>query len=163
MLSALGVQPTEEQVDEMMAAADTADGLNQGDGKIDMREFLLWYSRGLQSNRNEDKEDATDAFRVLARQPMDDLMPPPSPSGAPRTVQPTDKVSKEQLLGFLSEHYGLDYTISDLDEIFVTTPAEHDMTFEDFAKVLGTSTHRHSPHSPAQCCPRQALCQLPDN
>ena len=50
-------------------------------------------------------------------------------------------MSKEQLLGFLSEQYGLDYAVGDLDEIFGTS-AENDMTFEDFAKVLPTLARR---------------------
>ena len=94
MLLALGVQPSDEEVDEMMSTVDTADGINAGDGKIDMREFLVWYAKGLSSSRNEDQEDATDAFRVLSRQQMDEYTSyaSPSASGGLRAVQPQDKV-----------------------------------------------------------------------
>jgi Ca2+-binding EF-hand superfamily protein len=91
MLLALGVQPTDEALDEMMASVDTADGINNaGDGKIDMREFLMWYAKGLKANRNVDKEDATDAFRLLSRE-MNGAAAL-SPTGAVRSIHLEDKV-----------------------------------------------------------------------
>ena len=92
MLKELGQNPTDEMLDQMMVrpqfgairrnsssrrlrspghppAQKQADGGAVGgdnDGRINMREFLRWYARGLKVKRDIAKEDVQDVFQAIA-------------------------------------------------------------------------------------------------
>ena len=110
MLHSLGVQPTAQDITQMMSAADTGDS----DGRIDMREFLEWYACGLQKDRNHEKEDCQDAFRAIYN--ADTGLEKMAPTKG--TDQP-ERLRKEQLRAFLVQEYGLDYTPDELNEVSI--------------------------------------------
>jgi len=118
MLHALGVKPSDEEVQRMMDDADT----NDSDGKIDMREFLQWCASGMKKQRDVEKEDVADAYRAIAGVA--------SPAGT--------KLSKEALRAFLLEEYTLEYTKDDIEKLFDLSPAGDSMLFEEFQKAILT-------------------------
>ena len=112
MLLSLGVNPSPAEVEEMLDSAD----LGEKDGKIDMREWLMWYAKGMQGARDVMKEDATDAFSKLAG---------------------NKPLSKVQLRAYLREEYDLEFSPEELNSIFDTSPhADTELSFDDFCHLL---------------------------
>lgn len=60
LLRALGAKPTKDEIDGMIKEVD-----NDGSGKIDYNEFLVFYSRKM--NEPETEEDLIEAFRIFDR------------------------------------------------------------------------------------------------
>ena len=117
MLHALGVEPSEEEVQKMLASADTEDS----DGKIDMREFLQWYARGMKQDRDIEKEDVADAYRAVVRaDPQSTRMP------------------KDAIRSFLHSEYGLEYSKEDIEKLFELPPSTDSMHFDEFQKAVLT-------------------------
>lgn len=117
MLQSLGVSPNHQDVQAMLETAD----VGEKDGKIDMREWLMWYAKGVQGSRDLAKEDASDAFSKLAGD---------SP------VRP-GQLPKAQVREFLRDEYGLDFSAEELNSLFDTSaPADAELTFDEFCHLL---------------------------
>ncbi len=135
MLKELGQNPTDEMLDQMMVrpqfgairrnsssrrlrsppghppAQKQADGGAVGgdnDGRINMREFLRWYARGLKVKRDIAKEDVQDVFQAIAVPGAAAAAASPGSPPAPTSI------SKAQLAEFLKESFELEV---DIDEV----------------------------------------------
>jgi calmodulin len=116
MMHGLGVEPGDDEIERMLDSADTG----EKDGKIDLREFLRWYAKGTQHQTDALKADTADAYRLLTSSTL----------GA--------KLPKEKLRDFMSEEYGLEYDLGEIDTIFSSSFGP-DMEFDDFATTMMTS------------------------
>ena len=116
MLNSLGVYPSDLDVQNMLEDVDgAADG--QKDGKVNLREFLLWYARGVRnSQRDTVKEDVTDAYRKL---------------GGTKESLP-----KADLRIYLSQEYGLEYTTEEITIMFGASEDGADLSIDDFMTTL---------------------------
>lgn len=110
-LRGLGHSLKRDQIKAMITEIDGKHG--DGDGKIDMREFLAWYARCLQLKPTPDKDQVNDAFSSLG--------------GA------EGKLAKGELKKVLYDHFELEV---DVDEAFETPAKEVELKYDDFAKLL---------------------------
>ena len=78
------------------------------DGRINMREFLRWYARGLKVKRDIAKEDVQDVFQAIAVPGAAAAAASPGSPPAPTSI------SKAQLAEFLKESFELEV---DIDEV----------------------------------------------
>jgi Ca2+-binding EF-hand superfamily protein len=119
MLKKLGQNPTEEELHKMMKDADSSGNMASGDGngKIEIREFLKWYGKIFNSARNLEEEDIMDAYRAFGG-----------------TEQKTT-IDKEDIRNKLHKEYDLDVASSDLDNFFPTK----EVNVDSFREALGTS------------------------
>lgn len=116
MLRSLGQNPSEEELQKILSGADSQEFGGNNDGKVDMREFLVWFARGLKEKRDVGSEDILDAYRAL---------------GGEGNETPT---TKEAVAKKLCEDYDLKI---DVDHIFDLPPSSDDkLPFEAFKKVL---------------------------
>lgn len=116
MLRGLGQNPSDEEINAMMKGADVGDkdGAGSGDGKIDLREFLVWFAKGLKQTRNMTREDVLDAFYALGGDKQ-------------------KGIEKAKLQKMLSEEYDLDVNVS---ESFSTLGNRDELTLQEFESML---------------------------
>lgn len=94
MMRKLGQDPTETEIRELINSVDSGDM----DGKLQMREFLLLFALGLDSEGNAKQSDVTDCFMVFGGDPRDD----------DATIEAQDVDAK------LLEDFGLDVNVKDV-------------------------------------------------
>jgi len=114
MLKTLGHSPTEEELVEMLGQAEGQSEGGDGNGKIDLREFLKWYAKTLRDSNDNCAEDILDAYRALG-------------GSADHAME------KAQLRELLIREYDLDI---DIDEIFDGNGAESTLPLEEFKRML---------------------------
>lgn len=117
MLKSLGQNPTDEDLDNMMKDADSHSGSgdsSEGNGKIEMREFLKWYGKIYNAARNMDDEEIWDAFVALG--------------GGDGTAVTKDKIHET-----IMNMYELDV---DVDDVFCTQSSGPEMKYSDFQKEM---------------------------
>lgn len=107
----LGQNPTEKELQELIKSVDEGDC----DGKIQLREFLNLYTRGLDTQSKTGISDLNDVFSALG--------------GDARN--PDAKVSTEHLHEVLLAEYGLDV---DLGETFGVRRSE--LSVDDFGGLI---------------------------
>lgn len=97
MLRSLGQNPTDEEIKELIASVDDEDG----DGQLQLREFLQLYTQGLDSKTKgrAGKDDVKNVFSALGGDPVDEA----------------SFVTKEAIAAAMLEAYDLDL---DLDAAF---------------------------------------------
>ena len=164
MLKELGQNPTDEMLDQMMVrpqfgairrnsssrrlrspghppAQKQADGGAVGgdnDGRINMREFLRWYARGLKVKRDIAKEDVQDVFQAIAVPGAAAAAASPGSPPAPTSI------SKAQLAEFLKESFELEVPFVRTDKNvadFLTKPMDSvPRFFELRAKIMNERT-----------------------
>jgi len=64
MLKSLGQTPTKRMIEEIFIASDGGADAN-GNGKIELREFLNWYSKQLQKKNQTAQDDVANVYRAL--------------------------------------------------------------------------------------------------
>jgi len=115
MLRALGQNPTEDELKELINKFDDGDK----DGQMQLREFLMLYTYGLDSSNSAREEDVADAYRAVEGAPDD----------------PKSMVNKIKFSEFMVNNYDLEV---DMDAIFgVNGP---DLNYEDFKRLLAPKT-----------------------
>mmetsp|Transcript_83860 Transcript_83860/g.115774 ORF Transcript_83860/g.115774 Transcript_83860/m.115774 type:complete len:206 (+) Transcript_83860:2885-3502(+) len=107
----LGHSMKRDQVKEMIAKVEGDHG--DGDGRINMREFLAWYAQCLQVKPDVDKQQVNDAFSSLGGT--------------------EGKLAKGEVKSLLRNSFDLDV---DVDEAFETPIKDGELKYEDFVKLL---------------------------
>jgi len=115
MLRSLGQNPTKEGVDALIKQFDDGDK----DGKIQLREFLMMYSSGMDNQNSSKYEDVLDAFRALGVNPDDEKA----------------RIPKAEFSNFMEERYGLSL---DIDEMF-NAAGESELSLRHFEVFLDVS------------------------
>jgi len=102
MMRALGQNPSDDEIGEMIAEAEGgSDG--DGDGKINLREFLKWYATQLQKSNDTTTDDVKDTFKALG--------------GTAEEGMPKDALKNMLLADFDLE--------IDVDDVFGSTQGTH--------------------------------------
>jgi len=114
MLRSMGQNPDKKQVEDLIKKYDTGDK----DGKIQLREFLMMYTYGLDDQKSSDSQDVIDTFSALNVNPEDEKA----------------RVPKEELQKFLKEKYELEV---DVDDVFGA--AESELSLKHFGTLLESS------------------------
>jgi len=109
MLRSMGQNPTEREVHELIASVDGEDG-EEGDGKIQLREFIKLYTGGLDSKSLGSKKDVDDVFLAVNAKVADSVDAKPSGSAVPDQ----DVITKAHLSELLSSSFDLDVDMDDL-------------------------------------------------
>jgi len=117
MLRVMGLNPTDEEVEKMMAGIDSANNGGDGDGKINLREFLVFFAKTCKANRDVVYEDVIDAYRALRI----------SEEG----LSPT--ASKEAVEALFRKEYDIDI---DVNDVFDLPSNSSEVTFTDFKKLM---------------------------
>jgi len=114
MLRSLGQNPTDEEVQALIASVDDGDK----DGQIQLREFLRLYADGLdtKSKGQTSKNDVKNVFSSLGGDP----------------TMSDSKISKTVLLETFMDQYDLDV---DIESLFGKVPGQ-ELSKEDFEKLL---------------------------
>jgi Ca2+-binding EF-hand superfamily protein len=123
MMRKLGQDPTETEIRELINSVDSGDM----DGKLQMREFLLLFALGLDSEGNAKQSDVTDCFMVFGGDPRDDVRRAPLLHCAARgetTESSSDRVVRglaqdatieaQDVDAKLLEDFGLDVNVKDV-------------------------------------------------
>lgn len=65
MLKQMGQNPTDDEVRKIISEADAKCASGNGDGRIQMREWIMWFARLRQKKRAVQDEDVIDAYHAL--------------------------------------------------------------------------------------------------
>lgn len=155
----VSIPSSEEVLNEMMKGADVGDkdGIGGGDGKIDLREFLVFFAKGLKDKRcraahlfpsgseacasvSPSANAATPACRPLHKHDTpasrldrnisrEDVLDAYSALGGDKAKG----LDKEKLHKMLAEEYGLDV---DVNEAFETLANKDSLTLQEFENML---------------------------
>lgn len=114
MMRSLGQNPSEGELDEILEEAEGGASGGDGDGKINLREFLHWYAIKLQQKDDTTRDDVNDTFKSLGGS-SDEGMP------------------KDALKKMLMDEYELDI---DVDEIFHSSNANAFISQSEFESMM---------------------------
>jgi len=121
MFRSLGQNPSQEELDNMMAEADGG-AHGDGDGRINLREFLEWYAIAMIKDRDTQAEDIKQAFTAIGG-----------------TVD--EGIEKERIKQMLFQQYEIEV---DIDDIFDTaTPSSSFLKMEEFTKMMDGKSDAH--------------------
>jgi len=135
MLKSLGQNPTKNMIEEIFHQADGLCPDGNNNGKIELREFLCWYSIQLQKKSNTAHDDVANVYRALGGVPA----PEEKIEGSAAREQKT--ISKPELQARLKAEYDLDVNEKLMEEIFpgsLASPGSptKELKLQDFEALL---------------------------